>query len=225
MINNGIFGDRLPRTLLSVALFLQLFPPALQMNVAEEAGVEKGESAKFNRILRIGDPAPDWKDLPDTTGQKTNLSDFKQQPIVVLFFTRNHCPISRKYAVRIRQVSRQFDSEKVAFIAINSSQRPGEDFERMQKVRSDAGWEFPYLKDETGKLAECYGASVTPQFFILDRQRKIAYMGAFDDHQDPQKVQEPYLKWGIEQALEGKRVEIPESLPIGCPIREPEIDK
>lgn len=177
------------------------------------------QPAKFNRVLKLGSPAPNWKELPQVEGDPLRLADLRDSNAVVLFFTHNHCPISRKYAPRIRELSEQFAERKVTFVAVNVGSQPGEELESMRKKRQDFGWNFPYAKDSLGKLAAEYGATATPQFFLLDERRHVVYMGAFDDHPDPAKVQEPYLKWALEQLLEGREIEIPESRPVGCEIK------
>lgn len=183
------------------------------------------ETAKFNRVLKLRAEAPVWEGLLETGGSKLGLTDFKEYRAVVLFFTRNHCPMTGKYAQRIRDLSREFSGQGVVFVGVNGSRKPGEDLQSMRKTRDRLGWDFPYLKDPDGRLASKYGATVTPQFFLLDGSRRVVYMGALDDHPDFRKVQELYLRWGIEQVLAGKEVEISESLPLGCQIDEEESEK
>ncbi|MCA9098597.1 MAG: redoxin domain-containing protein, partial [Planctomycetaceae bacterium] len=136
------------------------------------------ETAKFNRVLKLGAEAPAWEGLVETGGSKLGLENFKEQRAVVLFFTRNHCPMTGKYAQRIRELSREFSGQGVVFVGVNGSHKPGEDLQSMQKTRERLGWKFPYLKDPSGGLASKYGATVTPQFFLLDGFRRVVYMGA-----------------------------------------------
>ncbi|HVW02916.1 MAG TPA: redoxin, partial [Planctomycetaceae bacterium] len=68
---------------------------------------------------------------------------------------------------------------------------------------------------------KAYGATVTPQVFLLDAQRKVVYMGAFDDHLEADKVTEHYLRDAVEALLAGKEIEVGETLPQGCPISYP----
>lgn len=191
--------------------------------LAPHWGLAEERSAKFNRVLKLGAPAPEWRELPETDGGSSSLADLRKQQAVILFFTRNHCPVSKKYAGRINALSREFQSRGVSFVAVNVSRKSGEDLAAMKKVHEEQEWGFPYAKDETGKLADLYGATVTPQFFLLGNAteagtRRVLYMGAFDDHPDEAKVQEKYLRLALEEVLGGKEVGIPESLAIGCEI-------
>ena len=42
------------------------------------------------------------------------------------------------------------------------------------------GYTFPYLYDESQQVAKAYGALCTPEFYIFDRDLKLAYHGQFD---------------------------------------------
>ena len=41
--------------------------------------------------LQIGERAPDFR-LPSTDGKTYTLDDFEKDPVLVVFFTCNHCP-------------------------------------------------------------------------------------------------------------------------------------
>jgi hypothetical protein len=88
------------------------------------------------------------------------------------------------------------------------------------KVRaSEKGYPFPYLYDETQKTGRNYGATATPHFFLLDGERKIAYMGAFDDSTfEPAKAEKHYLVDALKAVLDGKEPRVRESLQRGCAI-------
>jgi hypothetical protein len=75
------------------------------------------------------------------------------------------------------------------------------------------------LRDDTQEVGRAYGASHTPHAFLLDGERKIVYMGAIDDNEDPAKVSRHYLREAIESILTGRRPEPAESQPVGCRIR------
>lgn len=177
-------------------------------------------AAKFNRVLDLDAQAPVWRDLPGDDGRRHSLDDFQEAPIVVLVFTRNHCPMSRNYERRLADFGQAVRDKGVAFVAINVSpaaakSAPIADSGAQQKER---GWPGVTLYDESQSAARSYGATVTPQFFVLDRQRKVAYMGAFDDHSTAAKATRHYVADAVAALLAGKSVEIKESLPRGCAI-------
>jgi peroxiredoxin len=88
----------------------------------------------------------------------------------------------------------------------------------MKARASEKGFTFPYLYDETQKSARSYGATATPHFFLLDGDRKIAYMGAFDDNFDSEKVEKHFLADAVKAVLAGKAPRVRESLQRGCAI-------
>ena len=88
----------------------------------------------------------------------------------------------------------------------------------MKEHARKRGFNFAYLHDPSQKIARKYGVTNTPQVFLLDKQRKIAYMGAIDDNADSRKVEEHYLIDAVTQLLAGKELEITETRQFGCEL-------
>ncbi len=175
-------------------------------------------AAKFNRVVEIGQQAPEWKALPGIDGQKHGLAELKAAKLVVVLFIRNNCPIAQAYEDRIRNFVEKFSSQGVAVVAINVSAEQGEGLEQMQARAKDRKYSFPYLRDESQKIGQAYGATNTPHVFVLDSQRRIAYMGAIDDNNKPKLVEEHFLVEAVTALLAGKPVDNPETLQRGCHI-------
>jgi thiol-disulfide isomerase/thioredoxin len=179
-------------------------------------------AGKYNEKLNIGDAAPAWKDLPNVvSGKKHSLDELKDKPVVVAFFTCNSCPVVADYEDRVIALAKRYGGKngKVAFVAINVN-RVKEDLPDKMKLRAEKKqYPFPYLYDESQKIAQEYGANFTPEFFVLDRERKIAYMGGLDDNSNPAEVKERYLEPGIEAALRGEKPATAEAPARGCRIR------
>jgi hypothetical protein len=81
------------------------------------------------------------------------------------------------------------------------------------------GFTFPYLFDESQKIGRAFGANFTPEFFVLDKNRKVVYMGGMDDNSDPTKVTVNYLDPAIEATVAGRTPETPETVARGCRVR------
>jgi peroxiredoxin len=173
---------------------------------------------KFNQKLTIGQTAPAWSDLPGTDGAKHSLADLKDKDVVVMVITCNHCTIAVRYEDRILEFVKQFADKKVALVAINVNHRPADRLPKMQERAQKKGFTFPYLFDESQAVGLAYGATVTPEFFVLDRQRKLVYMGAMDDSTDPQMVTKNYLRDAVEAVLQGKAPPLAESKGRGCAV-------
>jgi peroxiredoxin len=178
-------------------------------------------AGEFNKKLNIGDPAPAWKDLPGTDGKRHSLADFKDRDVIVVVFTCNSCPIALDYEDRIIAFAKKHAApeEKVALVAINVNTVPEDRLPEMTKRAQKKGFSFPYLYDETQQIARGYGANYTPEFFVLNKERKIVYMGAMDDKTNVQEAKENFLEPAVEAALKGQKPPKTETLARGCMIR------
>ncbi|MFN0199469.1 MAG: thioredoxin family protein, partial [Planctomycetaceae bacterium] len=178
-------------------------------------------SGEYNQVLSIGDDAPAWKDLPGVDDETHSLADLKDKKAIVVVFTCNSCPVAMDYEDRIVAFANQFaakDSD-VALIAINVNKIEEDAFPQMKVRAKEKGFTFPYLFDESQKIAKDYGAGYTPEFFVLNRDRKIVYMGAMDDDTDPAKAQTNYIQLAVDAAIKGEKPETTETIPVGCRIR------
>ncbi len=181
-------------------------------------GASVASAGKYNPVLSPGDDAPKWKQLVNVDGTQNSLADLKQ-PIVVVVFTCNSCPYSVDYEDRINQLVDKVDSKEVAVVAINVNKVPEDSPGEMQKRSKEKGFKFPYLYDPTQQIARDYGATYTPEFFVLDQQRKVVYMGALDDSTDASKVKQHHVLAAIQAIQSGKTPKLQETVAIGCRIR------
>jgi peroxiredoxin len=177
-------------------------------------------AGEYNEVLSIGDVAPAWSELPGVDGRKHSLKDLADKQVVVVVFTCNSCPVATDYEDRLIELAKQTQGNgTVAFVAINVN-RVKEDSPQNMKARAESkGFPFLYLFDETQKIAKGFGANFTPEFFVLNKERKVVYMGSLDDHSDPKLAKQPYLATAIQAALAGQPSKPAETLAIGCRIR------
>jgi len=187
--------------------------------LATLVSISAAEAGKYNPTLNIGDAAPTWKDLPGVDGKRHSLADLAESDAVVLVFTCNSCPYAVDYEARFIALTKEFESRKVSVIAVNVNKIPEDSFEAMKKRAKSQGFNFPYLYDETQQIAKDYGATYTPEVFVLDRQRKIAYMGALDDSPNPKKVGARHVADALTELLANKQPKLSETVAIGCRIR------
>ena len=179
------------------------------------------EAGKYNPVLNIGDAAPAWKKLPGVDGKQHALADLKDKSVVVVVFTCNSCPYAVDYEDRLVNFATQHATKDspVALVAINVNTVKEDLPDQMKKRAQAKGFTFPYLFDGTQQIAKAYGAGATPEFFVLDRQRRVVYMGAMDDNPDASKVQRKHVEQAVQAALSGKAPQVKETVPIGCRIR------
>jgi len=176
------------------------------------------EAAKFNRKVDIGDKAPRWKNLEGTDGKRHGLADLKKAKAVVVVFTCNHCPVAKAYEERLIKLARDFQKRDVVTIAISVSLYAADNLDAMKKRAAAKKYPFAYLHDPDQKTGQSYGAYCTPGVFLLDGDRRIAYMGKIDDSMYADRVEERFLRDAIVAVLKGEKPEITETKPIGCPI-------
>lgn len=175
----------------------------------------------FNDKLKVGDIAPSWKDLPGVDDKKHSVDDFTDRQILVVVFTCNSCPVATDYEDRLCDFARKYSApdSKVGVVALNVNRIKEDQLPAMKRRAQSKNFPFPYLYDETQQIAKDFGAVFTPEVYVLNRERKIVYMGAIDDHSDPKIAKQHYLEEAVEAALAGKEPAEKEIVPIGCRIR------
>jgi peroxiredoxin len=169
----------------------------------------------YSAELEIGAHAPEFKALPGVDGKEYSLGEMKDAKVVVVCFTCNRCPVAVAYEDRFVEFSKKYAGKGVKFVAINANRRT-EDLDVMKTRAEEKGFNFPYVYDKTGKLATEYGAKVTPHIYVLDQNRHVAYVGAFDDSE--KKPTKNYVADAVDALLAGKKVETTKTKAIGCGI-------
>jgi len=170
--------------------------------------------------MQIGADAIDFS-LPGVDGNTYSLASFKDKDVVVVLFTRNHCPYAIAYEKRLISLAKEF-SDKVAFVAINSNdvvKYPDDSFDRMKERSNEKGFPYPYIHDESQEIARAYGALVTPHLFVF-KAGKLVYQGGVDDNWETESaVTKHYLKDALAEAAAGKEVSVKTSPVIGCSVK------
>lgn len=180
---------------------------------------EAAGAGEYNRVLDIGDPAPAWKDLPDTEGNAHSLDDLRDRDAVVVVFTCNSCPYAVDAEDRLISLANECRDRNVALVAINVNRVEADSPAAMKRRAEEKGFTFPYLYDESQQIAKDYGATTTPECYVLDADRRVAYMGALDDSPDGKDVSRRHVAEAVDAVLDGKTPELTETVPIGCRIR------
>lgn len=211
---NSLYG--LPATL----------PATLRVTAALIAAVllvgatPSAHAGKFNPTRSIGDAAPDFNDLPGTDGKPHGLSEFAGREAVVIVFTCNSCPTAVDYEARVIALADKLNATgKAAVIAINANQVADDQLPKMKERAEARKFNFAYVRDDSQQVAKAYGATVTPEFFVLDKNRRIVYMGALDDSTDPSNVKTRYVEDAVAAVLEGKSPAVSETVGRGCLVR------
>lgn len=181
-------------------------------------------SSIFANGYKVGDEAINFN-LKDVNGQMVSMDDADSQGYIVIF-TCNTCPYSKLYEDRIIALHEKYSAQGYPVIAINSNdaqRSPGDSFDKMQAVASAKNYPFPYVLDETQEIARAYGATKTPEVYLLKKDGEkliVAYQGAIDNnHRNPQDVSEAYVSNAIDAVLKGAAAPTESARAIGCGIK------
>lgn len=183
------------------------------------AGVAGGGT--YNPDRAIGDVVPPWTDLPGTDGRRHSWAELADRDFVVVVFTCNSCPYAVDYEDRINALARRLTGpdSRGAVVAINANLVPADAPAAMRDRAREKDFRFPYLFDESQEVARSFGAVRTPEFFLLDRERRILYMGAMDDDATAAKATKHHLDEAIAATIAGMPIAVRETPPVGCLIR------
>ena len=163
-----------------------------------------------------------------STARPTRLKDFADAKVLVVIFTCNHCPTAQAYEERIAQLHADYKDKGVAVVAISPNDPAavrldelgytdlGDSFEDMKIRAKDHNFTYPYLYDgETQATAKAYGVLATPHVFIFDADRKLRYVGRFDDA-EVKDGQVARRRNAIDALLAGKPVPVEKTRVFGC---------
>lgn len=167
--------------------------------------------------LGVGDPAPDFT-LPAVDGAQVSL-DAASAPATVVVFTSNGCPFALAWHERIQAVARDYASAGVRVLQVIANDENGHPEDSLDEMRRrvDAGeLAGPFLRDAEQVAVAAYGATATPEVFVVDRSGIVRYHGAPDgDHDDPAQNAQ-WLRDALDDVLAGREVGRPSTSPAGC---------
>jgi peroxiredoxin len=178
------------------------------------SGFARGEA-------KVGAAAPAFS-LQDQSGKSVSLADFKGK-IVVLEWFNNECPyVVKHYKLgSMNALASKYAEKGVVWLAINSTK--GKTNADNAAIAESWSIKRPILNDADGATGRAYGATRTPQMYIINAEGNIAYMGAIDSDtsSDPSKVEGAtnYVAAALDELLAGKTVSRPETKPYGCTVK------
>ena len=176
-------------------------------------------AGKYNPTLSVGDAAPAWEPLPGIDGETYSPESFKEARVIVIAFTCNTCPYAIDYEERLVALAKSFEGKPVRLVAINCNTGEKDGLAAMKDRAKEKEFAFPYLKDEVGAVGKAFGATRTPEFVVLDSDRKVAYLGALDDDSKGKNVKTRYVEEAVRAAVDGERPAVTETPPVGCGVK------
>jgi peroxiredoxin len=180
--------------------------------------------AAVSTMLDLGTRAPDFA-LPDvTTGRTVALADLADRRALLVMFICRHCPYVGHVRQGIAELGRDYAGSGLAIVAICSNDPdayPDDAPESLAEEARIAGYSFPYLCDDKQEVAKAYSAACTPDFFLFDEERRLAYRGQFDSSRPRNglPVTGEDLRAAIDAVLDGAPVAKDQRPSVGCSIK------
>lgn len=183
------------------------------------------------QAAKVGEKAPDFT-LTDVNGKSHTLSDYTDDgKIVVLEWFNTTCPFVVKHHEKMTTMAdlQAKYADNVVWLAVNSGNEKHPSYAMSPKsIETVKEWEisYPILVDASGKVGHMYGATTTPDMFIIDTEGVLRYSGAIDSDsgaapysdKDKQKVVN-YVDQALQQILHNETVTIAETKSYGCGVK------
>jgi peroxiredoxin len=170
----------------------------------------------------LGAACPDFN-LPAVDGKRYRRDDFAAKPVLVVMFICNHCPYVKAVEDRLIRLARELGPRGVQFVAVcanDAENYPDDAFDNLAARWREKGYGFPYLHDEAQDVARAFGAVCTPDIFVYDRARRLAYRGRIDDSwKDESKVTRRELAAALEALAEDRKPSTEQRPSMGCSIK------
>lgn len=173
-------------------------------------------AAESSTAAFLNKPAPAFE-LPDAKGETRALADFRGEKGTVVLWVSTKCPVSNAYNSRMAALSGKYSAKGFRFVGVNSNR--GEGREEIASHALDNGLDFPILKDKKNVVADTYGASVTPEVYVLDAEGVLRYHGRIDDSMNESAVSSKDLESVLDAMIAGEALPKTESKAFGCTIK------
>ena len=175
-----------------------------------------------NRDVPLGTPCPDFR-LPRVDGGTFARDDARGKPVLAVLFICNHCPYVQAVEDRIIALAREYGPRGVQLVGVCSNDPtdyPDDRPERLLARWREKRYGFPYLIDESQAVARAFNAVCTPDLYVFDGDRTLAYHGRIDDDwQHPEKVKRREMAAALDEILAGRAPSSPQTHSIGCSIK------
>lgn len=175
-------------------------------------------------MLALGTAAPDFQ-LPDVvSGKILSLTDFDRAEALLVMFICQHCPFVKHIQLELARIGQDYNQQSLEIVAISANDvanYPDDSPEKLKAMAQELGFNFPVCYDETQAVSKAYTAACTPDFFLFNSDRQLAYRGQLDDSRPSTDipVTGKDLRQAIEQVVQGKEVNFEQKPSIGCNIK------
>lgn len=174
-------------------------------------------------MLDLGTLLPSFS-LPDFNGRTVSDADFKGARGLLVAFICKHCPFVRHIRGEFSKFAQEYEAKGLKVVAIASNsvvEFPEDGPEGMKQEATEAGYVFPYLFDDKQEVAKVFRAACTPDLFLFDADRRLAYRGQFDGSRPKNDVPVTGadLRAAADAVLAGKPASELQRPSMGCNIK------
>lgn len=169
--------------------------------------------------IEPGEKAQDFT-IKNYDGITYHLYDVKDAEAIVIMFWSTECPYVQPYTERINKLAGEYQKRGVVFWGINSNNTESTD--EVIEHKNKNGYVFPMLKDLNNVVADLFGATRTPEVFVLSKEYILLYHGRIDDNRNASEVTRQDLKNALDEILSGKEVTTKLTKQFGCSIKRVE---
>jgi peroxiredoxin len=175
-------------------------------------------------MLPLGVSAPAFNLTDVVSGNAISLDTFTGKTALLVMFISVHCPFVKHVQTQLAQIGKDYASKGLGIVGISPNdieKYPDDAPEHLQALAHAEGFNFPLCCDPSQAVAKVYTAACTPDFFLFDSQRHLAYRGQLDDSRpsNGKPVTGQDLRHAIESLLAGKEVDPNQRPSIGCNIK------
>ena len=176
----------------------------------------------YTPFPELGNDCPDFN-LPGVDDKTYSLTSFPEGSPLVIMFICNHCPYVKAIEDRLIQLGFDLKKQNVPVVAICSndeSAHPEDSFDNLKKRSEEKNYPFVYLHDKDQNAARAFGAVCTPDYFVYDKNHKLAYRGRLDDSwKDESKITKRELYEAVQLLLKNEKVSDNQKASMGCSIK------
>ncbi|MCB9897190.1 MAG: redoxin family protein [Planctomycetes bacterium] len=176
--------------------------------------------------LLIGRWMPDVA-FTDVHGESARLSDFALSPATVIVMRDTGCPLSKRYAPRLKELEQRFSDQAVTWIYVHPGRH--QTLDDILEAAGRDGLHGRMVADPEQTFAAQLGARSTTEVFVLDAWRTLRYRGAVDDQYGvgfsrPAPLH-GWLADALAQVCSMRDVAVPATTSPGCVLDLPEIER
>jgi peroxiredoxin len=202
-------------------------PPSIPSSQGERVAAAVTPNAPAAGSAAVGKAAPDFT-LKDLDGHDFSLASFRGK-VVVLEWFNPACPFVKASHAKgsLKGTAKKHTAQGVVWLAVNSAAqgKQGSDPTANRDAAKVFGMEYPILRDETGVVGRAYGATNTPNMFVIDKNGVLVYAGAIDNSPDGEGEAPTsgslvnYVDAALEDLAAGRAVKTPVTKPYGCSVK------